>query len=122
MLSAVFGCPGLSFWQTSQLLARLSIHVDGAQVPTPVLQIHLPLGLAIPQGVTMQVDNQAPQRLDIATCEANGCYARGSLSRQLLDSLKGGKQAKVRFQNLQGKSISVNFSLADFTTTYARIE
>ena len=90
MLSAVFGCPGLSFWQTSQLLARLSIHVDGAQVPTPVLQIHLPLGLAIPQGVTMQVDNQAPQRLDIATCEANGCYARGSLSRQLLDSLKGG--------------------------------
>ena len=108
--------------ETGQQLARLSIQVAGSEPRTPALLIHLPLGLSIPAGVRLQVDDNDASTMDIQTCEAAGCYAGGPLSEALLASFRQGQQVKVTFRNLQAKDITVGFALAGFDKVYATIQ
>lgn len=108
--------------ETGQQVARLQIQVARTEPRVPSFVIQLPLGLSIQEGISVSVDGQEPTRFDIRTCDASGCYATGGLPDPLLDSFRIGKQVAMSFNNLQNKTITVNFSLADFATHYARIQ
>jgi invasion protein IalB len=84
--------------------------------------IQLPLGLNIPAGAKLQVDDGKVADLQIQTCEARGCYAGAAIGPDLLAAMKTGKQLKVSFQNLNREPLTVPLPLADFAPAYEKIK
>jgi len=107
--------------KTGQLLVLASIRVPG-DTRAPVALIQLPLGLNLPAGAKLQVDDGKVVDLQVQTCEARGCYAGTPITPELLATLKSGKQLKVSFQTLAKETISIPMPLADFASAYDKIK
>jgi invasion protein IalB len=107
--------------RTGQLVIAVNIRVP-ADTHTPSALIQLPLGLNIPNGAKLQVDDGKVTDLQIQTCEARGCYAGTAIAPDLLGAMKSGKQLKVSFQNLNKETLTVPLPLADFTAAYEKIK
>jgi invasion protein IalB len=103
------------------LIVLVNIRVTGdAHSPDAVVQ--LPLGLNLPGGARLQIDDGKVIDLPIQTCEDRGCYANTPISPDLLTALKSGKQLKVSFQTLAKETITIPMPLADFAAAYEKIK
>lgn len=78
----------------------------------------LPLGVSLPGGVSLSVDNGPPKRFRFERCEQNGCLAPLVLDDELIRSLKAGRQARVAFFDGARREISVPVSLLGFTAGF----
>jgi invasion protein IalB len=107
--------------KTGQLIVLVNIRVP-ADSRVPVALIQLPLGLNLPVGAKLQIDEGKQIDLQIQTCENRGCYASTPISTELLAALKSGKQLKVSFQNLAKETIAIPMPLADFPAAYDKIK
>jgi invasion protein IalB len=107
--------------RTGQLVIAVNIRVP-ADTHTPSALIQLPLGLNIPNGAKLQVDDAKTTDLQIQTCEARGCYAGTTIAPELLAAMKSGKQLKISFQNLNKETLTVPLPLADFAAAYDKIK
>jgi invasion protein IalB len=107
--------------RTGQLVIAVNIRVP-ADTHTPSALIQLPLGLNIPNGAKLQVDDGKTADLQIQTCEARGCYAGTTIAPDLLAAMKSGKQLKISFQNLAKETLTVPLPLADFAAAYDKIK
>jgi invasion protein IalB len=107
--------------KTGQLLVLVNIRVP-SDTHTPVALVQLPLGLDLPGGAKLQVDDGKPTDLQIQTCENRGCFAGLPVAPDLLATLKSGKQLKVSFQNLAKETITIPMPLADFAAAYDKIK
>jgi invasion protein IalB len=107
--------------RTGQLVIAVNIRVP-ADTHAPSALIQLPLGLNIPNGAKLQVDDGKATELQIQTCEARGCYAGTAIAPDLLAAMKSGKQLKVSFQNLNKETLTVPLPLADFAAAYEKIK
>lgn len=83
--------------------------------------IVLPLGILLPPGVTLQIDEGEMFRFDVRYCTVDGCYAYVDLSDQLLDLMRSGGQAVFRFRTYGGEVIDMPMTLAGFTKAYDEI-
>ncbi|MGY8681184.1 invasion associated locus B family protein [Bradyrhizobium sp. UFLA05-153] len=107
--------------KTGQLIVLINIRVPAdTRVPTALIQ--LPLGLNIPVGAKLQVDEGKTVDLPIQTCENRGCYVSTPISADLLAALKSGKQLKVSFQNMSKETINIPMPLTDFAAAYDKIK
>ncbi len=107
--------------RTGQLVILVNIRVP-ADTHTPSALIQLPLGLNLPGGAKLQVDEGATTDMQIQTCEARGCYAGTTIAPDLLAAMKSGKQLKISFQNLNKETLTVPLPLADFAAAYDKIK
>jgi invasion protein IalB len=107
--------------KTGQLIVLVNIRVP-SDTHTPVALVQLPLGLNLPAGAKLQVDDGKTVDLQIQTCENRGCYASAPIAPDLLAALKSGKELKVSFQNLGKETISIPMPLADFAAAYDKIK
>jgi invasion protein IalB len=107
--------------KTGQVIVLLDIRV-ASDTRTPVAVVQLPLGLNLPAGAKLQVDDGKTSDLQIQTCEQRGCYANTPISADLLAAMKSGKQLKVLFQNLAKETITIPMPLADFAAAYDKIK
>ena len=107
--------------KTGQLIILVNIRVP-ADTRAPVALVQLPLGLNLPIGARLQVDEGKSVDLPIQTCENRGCYASTPVSAELLAALKSGKQLKVSFQNMNKETITIPMPLNDFATAYDKIK
>jgi invasion protein IalB len=107
--------------KTGQLIVLVNIRVSG-DTRSPVALVQLPLGLNLPGGAKLQVDEGKVVDLPIQTCENRGCYANVQIAADLLAALKSGKQLKVSFQNLAKETITIPMPLIDFAAAYDRIK
>jgi invasion protein IalB len=107
--------------KTGQLIVLINIRVP-AETRAPIALVQLPLGLNLPAGAKLQVDDGKPADLQIQTCEARGCYANLPISPEMLATLKTGKQLKVSFQNLAKETITIPMPLSDFAAAYEKIK
>jgi invasion protein IalB len=107
--------------RTGQLVILVNIRVP-ADTHTPSAMIQLPLGLNLPGGAKLQVDDGAATDMQIQTCEARGCYAGTTIAPDLLAAMKTGKQLKISFQNLNKETLTVPLPLADFAAAYEKIK
>jgi invasion protein IalB len=107
--------------RTGQLVILVNIRVP-ADTHTPSALIQLPLGLNLPSGAKLQVDEGATTDMQIQTCEARGCYAGTTIAPDLLAAMKSGKQLKISFQNLNKETLTVPLPLADFAAAYDKIK
>jgi invasion protein IalB len=107
--------------RTGQLVIAVNIRVPG-DTHTPSALIQLPLGLNIPNGAKLQVDDGKAVDLQVQTCEARGCYAGTTIAPDLLAAMKSGKQLNISFQNLNKETLTVPLPLADFAAAYEKIK
>jgi invasion protein IalB len=107
--------------KTGQLIVLLNIRV-AADTRQPIAVVQLPLGLNLPVGAKLQVDDGKVTDLQIQTCEQRGCYANSPVPPDVLTAMKSGKQLKVSFQNLGKETITIPMPLADFAAAYDKIK
>ena len=107
--------------KTGQLVVLVNIRVP-SDTHAPILLVQLPLGLNLPVGAKLQVDDGKVTDLQIQTCENRGCYATMPLPPDVLAALKSGKQMKLSFQSMNKETIAVPMPLADFAAAYDKIK
>ncbi|WP_456764787.1 invasion associated locus B family protein [Bradyrhizobium sp. USDA 3650] len=107
--------------KTGQTIVLINIRI-APDTRTPVALLQLPLGLNLPIGAKLQVDDGKTVDLPIQTCENRGCYASTPIAPDLLATLRSGKQLKVSFQNMAKETIAVPMPLGDFAAAYDKIK
>jgi invasion protein IalB len=107
--------------KTGQLIVLVNIRVP-SDTHAPVALVQLPLGLNLPDGARLQVDDGKVTSLPIQTCEARGCYASSPIAPEQLAALRSGKQLKVSFQNLGKETITIPMPLGDFAAAYDKVK
>jgi len=107
--------------KTGQTIVLINIRI-APDTRTPVALLQLPLGLNLPLGAKLQVDEGKTIDLQIQTCENRGCYASTPIAPDLLASLRSGKQLKVSFQNMAKETIAIPMPLTDFAAAYDKIK
>lgn len=90
-----------------------------ANTPNPGMLIILPLGIWLPPGVVVKVDDGQEVPARIERCERRGCQVELLLEPDVLNLLKAGTEANVLFQiydeNGEPQVVGVPFSLLGFT-------
>ena len=107
--------------QGNRLLMTVKVELP-AEPRTPTLFVQMPLGLHLPSGLTLKVDQGQPFVLAIQSCDQNGCYAGAPIDDSLLSGLKAGNTFHAAMQSLTRETIDVPVPLAGFSAAYARIE
>lgn len=107
--------------KTGQVVVVVNIRI-APDNRAPVALIQLPLGLNLPAGARVQVDEGKTVDLQVQTCEQRGCYTNTPITPDLLAALRSGKQLKVSFQNLAKETITIPMPLADFAAAYDKIK
>ena len=106
--------------RTGQLVASVNVKLP-PDTRQPVMMVQLPVGLFLPAGVSLQVDEGKPQPLAIQTCDLKGCYAATPVAPEMLGALKSGKRLAVIFQNLNKENVNLAFDLSGFAEGYDKI-
>jgi invasion protein IalB len=107
--------------KTGQLIVLINIRVPG-DTHAPVAVIQLPLGLNLPAGAKLGVDDGKTVDLQIQTCEQRGCYTNTPIAPDMLAAMKTGKLLKISFQNLAKEVIAIPMPLTDFAAAYEKIK
>ncbi len=98
---------------TGQLLTAVRLTFPpNAQQPT--LMIQTPFGLAIRQGISLQIDKGTPVKFDVETCDQGGCYAASLMPESLMSELAGAKTLSVHFVALDKRPVDVPVSMNGF--------
>lgn len=103
------------------MLARIT---RTAQRDTPggkvesVLEILVPLRVALPAGLSIQIDGGKPQRAPFNYCQPSGCVLQTPMPVAMVASMKKGVNAKVDVLMMPKTPVSVQLSLSGFTKAY----
>ncbi len=103
---------------SGQQIMALTIHPrrkgDDEGEEELVMQLALPHGLNLPEGVQISIDDDEPASHDIVTADQNGAYAIIPLDDNLLARLREGKKLVARMKNMKGNEVRIEVSLDGF--------
>ena len=77
--------------------------------------IFVPVGVRLPPGMRIQVDERPPRVFPFEVCDSETCQVRAILEGGLLEDFKAGVTGQMIFQNAAGQSRTVPISLKGFT-------
>lgn len=94
------------------------------KVEKPVMVITLPLGVFLPAGIKMQIDDSKDDavRAPFVQCIQDGCQARMQLDNKMITKMKGGKKMIVAFLTPQQKQLAFPISLSGFTAAIGSLK
>jgi invasion protein IalB len=98
------------------VIGAVLIEPEGSQ--SKVLRITVPLGMQLPQGTRVIVDQGQPMNAPYMVCFPNGCMADYEASSELIGKLKKGQSMVVQGINGQGQAVSLPLPLPDFAKAY----
>ena len=105
---------------------KLDILRIGVRYPEPkkpaMVFLTLPLGIYLPSGLKLRIDEGETLKILLEICLRNGCHTRMALVGDLLKSLKSGSLAQLTFRDGQQKQITVSVSLAGFTAALGALK
>jgi len=81
----------------------------------PLAWIVLPLGLLLPPGVGLRIDQGETQRLPVRHCEPGGCLVPWELDAAALTALRGGVTLEVLAYDIDEEAVAIPVSLLGFT-------
>ncbi|MDB5533297.1 MAG: hypothetical protein JWO28_1612 [Hyphomicrobiales bacterium] len=106
---------------TGQLIGSFGVRIV-PETRQPAMLVMIPLGLYLPFGAQIQIDDKPPQTLPLQTCDNRGCFAGGGVNADMLAALKGGKRLSVSFQNLARQTMTIPYSLQNFAEAYQKVQ
>ena len=92
------------------------------QTGAPFAVVTAPLGVALPAGLSMQIDDGELQRFEYGSCIPKGCVVGTGLTDSQIAALRKGKEAQFTFKNNRNRDIAVPVSLNGFTAALRSIE
>lgn len=90
---------------------------DGAKTPGEI-QLVAPLGVFLPGGVGMEVDDKAIGRIGFLSCQPYGCVTVSEITPELLDQLRKGAAANMVIYIAPGQGIPLSVSLKGFSKAF----
>ncbi|NNC98954.1 MAG: invasion associated locus B family protein [Gammaproteobacteria bacterium] len=81
----------------------------------------LPLGIYIPAGVVLQIDDFEPVRFQISFCTESGCFINEILEHGLLELMRKKISAKLTVEINQGVPVHPPLSISGFLDAYRSI-
>lgn len=106
---------------TGQQISLVNVRVPG-DTRQPVMMIQLPLGLFLPAGLTIAVDEGKGQTVAIQSCDQRACYVGLPLNAELLESMKKGQRLNLQMQSINREPATIAHPLTDFASQYAKIQ
>ena len=100
------------------MVGAVVMEMEGEQ--RRILQVMLPLGVLIPRGTRVLIDNdeQGAMVLPIITCTGGACMAQTDASADMIEKLKKGQNLYVQAYNMQQSVFTLAVPLADFAKAY----
>jgi len=102
----------------SGMLVVGAVLIEPEGSPNKILRVTLPLGMRIPQGTRVIVDQGQPMNAPFLMCFSTGCMADYEVSGELLGKLRKGQGMVVQGINGEGQAISLPLPLPDFAKAY----
>ena len=87
-----------------------------------VLRVFAPVGILLPPGLGLKVDDIDIGHAPFLRCHAFACYAQVTVEDQLVDKLKGGKTAIFIIFQTEEAGIGIPISLAGFGDALASLK
>ncbi|WP_435101886.1 invasion associated locus B family protein [Arhodomonas sp. AD133] len=113
---------GVTRNDNNELVMRVAIGYPPRQdIDAPVAVFQLPLGIHLPPGIQLSVDDGEPVRFPVQACFQPGCRADLPLKPELLSKLKSGSEATLSVLGPGGEQIDLPISLMGFTAALERI-
>ena len=103
---------------TGRVLVSAAIREVNGQ-DKKALMVMVPLGMALPPGIQVKVDENEPIKLQYTLCHAAGCTAETEATPAIIEEMKKGKQVIVAAINLAGKAIGFPVPLVGFDKALA---
>lgn len=107
--------------QNNQLILRLAVQRQ-ADSDDHILVVQLPLGLSLPRGIDVIVDDGDVRNYEINTCIPAGCFVNQSLNATQLDTLKAGNKIAVIVTSNNGNENRIELPLAGFTKAVEKLQ
>jgi len=102
-------------------LTLVVIVLNTADRKARLLRVIAPLGVLLPPGIDLKIDDQDMGRLNFLQCLANGCVAQVAMDDKLLDKLKTGKTATLGIFQTPEQGVGVLAPLAGFKEAYEQL-
>ena len=99
--------------ESGQFLAGAAVIEQNGEAKK-LLRITLPLGMQLPQGTRLILDQEQPLQGRYVVCLPNGCMADFEIDAAFIGKLKKGKQIVLQGINLPGQFATYPLPLADF--------
>jgi len=110
----------LRYKKTGQRLLAVIIQPQTIE-PKLAILLSLPHGLYLPAGTAFKIDDGEENRMVIETCDAEGCYATGGISEEMVKIMKKGEKMLIGFQASNKKPITIPITLKGFTAAFDKI-
>ena len=81
----------------------------------------LPLGISLPAGAVMQIDQDNKTDLVISFCTQTGCFVNMDLNDKLIRAIGNADAVQVNIQIADGKPVSVPFSPKGFLAAHSSL-
>lgn len=102
----------------SVLVLSLARTSDGATK----LQMALPLGFSIQEGVRIVFGGGFATIAGVSRCTVQGCLVEGDGAPEMIAAMKAEKQGAVTVRTMQGEEIALPVSLDGFSEAYAQLQ
>jgi len=106
--------------ETGQRVVEFAVGFpEGKEVARGVLI--LPLGVLLPEGGQMQIDDGQAFQFKLRYCTTDGCYAFLDVGTPLLNKMAAGENIKLIFKAMDGQGIALDLPLRGFTKTIEKL-
>jgi invasion protein IalB len=102
-------------WETGQQAVRLDV-IEREDEGAARLQLFLPVGLYLPAGVKLRVDQGTPYSIPYTWCLANTCIAADVAEPKMIRELEAGQKLVVEVIDTNVLSVTTQLSLDQFAT------
>jgi invasion protein IalB len=102
-------------------LVLVVIVLNTADRKARLMRVIAPLGVLLPPGVALRIDEEDAGRLPFLQCLANGCIAQLAMDDKLVDKLKSGKTATLGIFQTPEQGVGVPAPLAGFKEAYEQL-
>jgi invasion protein IalB len=92
----------------------LTVYVQRFSDGKRVLRVFAPLGVLLPPGLGLKIDDKDVGHAPFVRCHSFACYAQVMLEDQLIEQLKSGKTAVFIIFQTEEAGIGIPISLAGF--------
>jgi invasion protein IalB len=104
-------------WDTGQIAVRADL-IEREGESTARLQLFLPVGLYLPAGVKLGVDQGTPYHIPYVWCLTNTCIAADVADAKLIDAMEMGKMLALEVVDSSVLTVNTKLPLAEFAAAH----
>ena len=85
------------------------------------MQIAFPHAVNLKSPIQLQIDEHEPLNLNYAYCNQSACFVAEIIAENFINLFKAGNELNVKALLLDGREVTITFSLSGFTAGYDRL-